>query len=165
MTVVMTRALLQAQMMDRTCQVMYKEIWKLQERAHSEKGKLEVMVHSSDSACRAGNNHLLNLRESQGQSLELQEEMRMDHLAAAKEQIESLTFCMFKMQETNETTLAQKERELFVSKGELATATKEVKAMRVREMELKDSLSKAHEEDLGLNAQAVLLGVTSTRVG
>lgn len=42
-----------------------------------------------------------------------------------------------------------------MSKGELATATKELKAMRVREMELKDSLGKAHKEDLGLNAQTV----------
>ena len=50
------------------------------------------------------------------------------------------------MQETNATTLAQKVRELFMSKGELATATKELKAMRVREMELKDSLGKAHEK-------------------
>ena len=64
---------------------------------------------------------------------------------------------MSKMQETNATTLAQKERDLFVSKGELATATKELKAMRVREMELKYSLGNAHEEDLGLNAQTVAL--------
>jgi aspartokinase len=133
---------------------MYKEIWKLHEKLNSEKEKLEVMIHSCDSACRAGTKHLLNLRESQAQSEELQEEMRMDmrdledHLAAANEQVEELTFCMSKMQETNESTLSKKELEFFVSKGELVTA----RAMRVREMELKDSLGKAHEEDLGLNA-------------
>ena len=67
------------------------------------------------------------------------------HLAAANEQVKVLTLCMSAMKETNETILAQKERELFVLKGKLATATKELKAMRVRDMELKDSLGKAHE--------------------
>jgi len=79
------------------------------------------------------------------------------HLAAANEQVKALTLCMSAMKETNETILAQKERELFVLKGELATATKELKVMRVRDMELKDSLGKAHEEDLGLTAQTVAL--------
>ena len=48
MTFVMTRVLLQARMMDRTCQVMYREIWKLQEKVHAEKGKVEVMIRSCD---------------------------------------------------------------------------------------------------------------------
>ena len=61
------------------------------------------------------------------------------------------------MQETNATTLAKKERDLFVSKSELAAATKELGALKVREIELQDSLGKAHEEDLRLNAQAVVL--------
>ena len=52
MTLVMTRVLVQARMMDRTCQVMYNEIWKLQDRLHSEKGKVEVMVRTCDSARR-----------------------------------------------------------------------------------------------------------------
>ena len=59
MTVVMTRVLLQARMMNRTCQVMFKEIWKLQEKVHSKKGMLEVMIHFCDSARRAGTKHLL----------------------------------------------------------------------------------------------------------
>ena len=97
LTFVMTRVLLQARMMDRTCQVMYKEIWKLQEKVHAEKGKVEVMIRSCDSARRAGNTHLLNLRESQAQSEDLQVEMRTDmrgleeKLAAANEQAGALT--------------------------------------------------------------------------
>jgi hypothetical protein len=35
MTLVMTRVFLQARMMDRTCQVMYNEIWMLQNKLHS----------------------------------------------------------------------------------------------------------------------------------
>ena len=58
------------------------------------------------------------------------------------------------MQETNATTLAKKERDLFVSKSELAAATKELGALKVRDQ---DSLGKAHEEDLWLNAQTVVL--------
>ena len=57
---------------------MYNEIWKLQVLLHSEKRKLEVMIYTCDSARRAGNKHLLNLRESQTQSEELQGKMRMD---------------------------------------------------------------------------------------
>ena len=41
MTIVMTRVLLQARVMDRTYQVMYNEIWKLQDKLRSEKGKCE----------------------------------------------------------------------------------------------------------------------------
>ncbi len=97
MTLVMTRVLVQARMMDRTCQVMYNEIRKLQDRLHLEKGNVEVMVRTCDSARRAGNNHLLNLRESQVQSEDLQAEMRADmrgledQLAAATEQAGALT--------------------------------------------------------------------------
>ena len=54
---------------------MYNKIWKLQDRLHSEKGKVEVMVRTCDSARRAGNTHLLNLRESQAQSEDLQAEI------------------------------------------------------------------------------------------
>ena len=53
MTVVTTRVLLQARMMDRACQIMYNEIWKLQMQLHSEKGKLEVMIHTCDNARRS----------------------------------------------------------------------------------------------------------------
>jgi hypothetical protein len=106
---------------------------------HSEKGKLEVKIHTCDSAHRAGNKHLLNLRESQTQSKELQGKMRMDmrgledHLAAAKEQVEAQTFCTSKMQETNATTLTKKKRNLFETKSKLAAATKELGASKVRE--------------------------------
>jgi len=41
MTIVMTRVLLQARVMDRTYQVMYNEIRKLQDKLRSEKGKCE----------------------------------------------------------------------------------------------------------------------------
>ena len=159
MTLVMTRVLVQARMMDRTCPVMYNEIWKFQNRLHSEKGKVEVMVRTCDSARRAGNTHLLNLRESQAQSEDLQAEMRVDmqgleeQLAAANEQAGALTVCLAAMQETAKTQLAQKERELLLATSELASVTKEFKAMQVRELKLRDSLGKAHEEDLGLNAQ------------
>ena len=57
---------------------MYNQIWKLQDKLHSERGKVEVMIRSCDSARRAGNTHLLNLRESQAQSEDLQAEMRAD---------------------------------------------------------------------------------------
>jgi hypothetical protein len=146
-------------MMDRTCPVMYNEIWKFQNRLQSEKGKVEVMVRTCDSARRAGNTHLLNLRESQAQSEILQAEMRMDmrgleeKLAAANEQAGALTVCLAAMQETAKTQLAHKERELLLSTSELTSVTKEFKAMQVRELELRDSLGRAHEEDLGLNAR------------
>jgi len=100
-----------------------------------------------------------NLRESQTQSEDFQAEMRMDmrgleeKLAAANEQAGALTVCSAAMQETSKTQLAQKERELLLSTCELASVTKEFKAMQVRELKLRDSLGKAHEEDLGLNAQ------------
>lgn len=106
---------------------------------HSEKGKLEVKIYTCDSAHRAGDKHLLNLRESQTQSEELQGKMRMDmrgpedHLAAAKGQVEALTFCTSKMQETNATTLTKKKRNLFETKSKLAAATKELGASKVRE--------------------------------
>jgi hypothetical protein len=154
MTLVMTRVLVQARMMDRTCPVMYNEIWKFQNRLQSEKGKVEVMVRTCDSARRAGNAHLLNLRESQAQSEDLQAEMRVDmqgleeQLAAANEQAGALTVCLAAMQETAKTQLAQKERELL-----LATSELEFKAMQVQELELRDSFGRAHEEDLGLNAK------------
>jgi len=61
------------------------------------------------------------------------------------------------MQETARTQLAQKERELLLSTSELASVTKEFKAMQVRELELRDSLGRAHEEDLELNAQVAAL--------
>ncbi len=163
MTLVMTRVLVQARMMDRTCQVMYNELRKLQDRLHSEKGKVEVMVRTCDSARRAGNNHLLNLRESQAQSEDLQAEMRTDmrgledQLAAATEQAGALTVCLAAMQETAKIQLAQKERELLLSTAELASATKELKAMKVRELELRDSLGRANAEDLELNAQVAAL--------
>ena len=129
-TLVMTRVLVQARMMDRTCQVMYNEIWKLQDRLHSEKGNVEVMVRACDSARRAGNNHLLNLRESQVQSEDLQAEMRADmrgledQLAAATEQAGALTVCLAAMQETAKIPLAQKERELLLATSELTSVTK-----------------------------------------
>ncbi len=72
---------------------------------HSEKGKVKVMVRTCDSARRAGNSHLLNLRESQAQSEDLQAEMRADmrgledQLAAATEQAGALTVCLAAMQE------------------------------------------------------------------
>ncbi len=163
MTLVMTRVLVQARLMDRTCQVMYNEIWKLQDRLHSEKGKVEVMVRTCDSARRAGNNHLLNLRGSQAQSEDLQAEMRTDmrgleeQLAAANEQAGALKVCLTAMQETAKTKLAQKERELLLSTSELASATKELKAMKVRELELRDSLGRANAEALGLSAQVAAL--------
>ena len=100
-----------------------------------------------------------NLRESQAQSEDLQAEMRMDmrgleeKLAAANEQAGALTVCLAAMQETAKTQLAHKERELLLLTSELTSVTKEFKAMRVRELELRDSLGRAHEEDLGLNAQ------------
>jgi len=149
--------------MDRTCQIMYNEIKKLQDKLHSEKGKVEVMVRTCDSARRAGNTHLLNLRESQAQSEDLQAEMRSDmrglgeQLAAANEQAGALTVCLAAMQETAKTQLAQKGRELLLSTSELALVTKEVKAMKVRELELRDSLGRANAEDLGLNAQVAAL--------
>ena len=163
MTLVMRRVLLQARMIDRTCQLMYNETWKLQDNLHSEKGKVEVMIHSCDSARRARNTHLLNLRESQAQSEDLQAEMRTDmrgleeKLAAANEQAGALTICLSAMQETARTQLAQKERELLLSISELASVNKEFKAMQVRELELRDSLGRAHEVDLGLNAKVSVL--------
>ena len=42
--------------------------------------------------------------------------------------------------------------------------TKELRAMQVREIELRDSLGKAHEEDRGLNAQAVVLNCKSEKL-
>ena len=98
MTFVMTRVL------QDQARMMYTEIWKLQEKLHSEKGKVEVMIRSCDSARRAGNTHLLNLRESQAQSEDLQAEMRADmrgleeKLAAANEQAGALTICLAAMQ-------------------------------------------------------------------
>jgi len=124
---------------------------------------VEVMVRTCDSARRAGNNHLLNLRESQAQSEDLQAEMRTDmrgleeQLAAANEQAGALTVCLAAMQETAKTKLAQKERELLLSTSELASATKELKAMEVRELKLRDSLGRANAEDLGLSAQVAAL--------
>jgi hypothetical protein len=85
--------------------------------------------------------------------------MRMDmrglevKLAAANEQAGALTVCLAAMQETAKTRLAQKERELLLSASELASVTKEFTAMQVRELEIRDSLGRAHEEDLGLNAR------------
>jgi len=61
------------------------------------------------------------------------------------------------MHETAGTQLAQKERELLMSTNELASVTKELKAMQVRELELRDTLGRAHEVDLGLNAQMAVL--------
>jgi hypothetical protein len=52
MTVVITRVLLQARMMDRTCQVMYREIRKLQDKVYYEKERYEVMTQSCDMAPR-----------------------------------------------------------------------------------------------------------------
>ena len=114
------------------------------------------MVRTCDSARRAGNNHLLNLRESQSQSEDLQAEMRADmrgledQLAAATEQAGALTVCLAAMQETAKIQLAQKERELLLSTAELVSATKELKALKVQELELRDSLGRANAEDLGL---------------
>jgi len=76
-----------------------------------------------------------------------------EKLAAANEQAGTLTVCLAAMQETAKTRLAQKERELLLSASELASVTKEFKAMQVRELEIRDSLGRAHEEDLGLNAR------------
>ena len=121
------------------------------------------MVRTCDSARRAGNNHLLNLRESQAQSEDLQAEMRADmrgledQLAAATEQTGALTVCLAAMQETAKIQLAQKERELLLSTAELVSATKELKAMKVQELELRGSLGRANAEDLGLNAQMTAL--------
>jgi len=54
--------------MDRTCQIVYRMI----------KQYREVIIRTCDMAHRAGNNHLLGLREFQVQSKEIQEEMRGD---------------------------------------------------------------------------------------
>ena len=142
MTLVMTRVILQARMMDRTCQVMYNEIWKLQDELHSEKGKVEFMIRFCDSARRAGNTHLLNLRKSQAPLEDLQAEMRTD---------------MWGWEEKLAAANEQNERELLLSTREFASVTKEFKAMQMRELELKDSLGRAHELDLELNAQVVVL--------
>jgi len=61
------------------------------------------------------------------------------------------------MQETAKTQLAQKERELLLATSELASVTKELKALKVRELELRDSLGRANAEDLGLSAQVAVL--------
>ena len=76
-----------------------------------------------------------------------------EKLAAANEQAGALTVCLAAMQETAKTQLAQKERELLLATSELASVTKEFKEMQVQELELRDSLGRAHEEDLGLNAK------------
>jgi len=78
------------------------------------------MVRTCDSARRAGNNHLLNLRESQAQSEDLQAVMRADmrgledQLAAATEQAGALTVCLAAMQETEDSTGAEGTRALIV---------------------------------------------------
>ncbi len=65
-----------------------------------------------------------------------------EQLTAANEQAGALTVCLSAMQETAKTQLAQKGRELLLSTSELALVTKEVKAMKVRELELRDSLGR-----------------------
>ncbi len=52
-----------------------------------------------------------------------------EKLAAANEQVGSLTLYLSAMEETARTQLAQKERELLLSTSELASVTKEFKAM------------------------------------
>ena len=61
------------------------------------------------------------------------------------------------MQETARTQLVQKERELLLSTSKLASVTKELKAMKARELELRDSLGRANAEDLELSAQVAAL--------
>ena len=78
MTKIITRVHLTAHMIDRTCQIVYRRIKQYREEVHILKGKLEVIIRTCDMAHRAGNNHLMGLREFQVQTKELQEEMRGD---------------------------------------------------------------------------------------
>lgn len=99
-------------------------------------------MRTCDSARRAGNNHLLGLRESQAKSKELQEKIRVDmmgledQLAASKEQVRELTSCTSRINETHASTLASKERGLIASQSELTAASNKLEAMKAQEMEL-----------------------------
>jgi hypothetical protein len=57
---------------------------------------------------------------------------------------------MSRIQEANATALEKKERDLVVSQGQCVR-------LKVREMDLEDSLSKVDEEDLRLHAQEVVV--------
>ena len=72
------------------------------------------MSRSCDSARRAGNTHLLNQRESQAQSEDLQAEMRTD-MRGLEEKLAAgaLTLCLSAMQES---TGAEREGALTVDK-------------------------------------------------
>lgn len=93
-------------------------------------------MRTRDSARRAGNNHLLGMRESQAQFKELE-----DQLVDSVEQVRELTSCMSRINEDHASTMVTLERGL----AESQRVTKKLK--------LQNALGKAHEEDRRLCAQ------------
>ena len=145
MRLVMLRVLLRSRWMDRVCQVIYRGWHAALELRRGAERKLEMSARSLDAEHRGGHKDHLMLNEYQTQSWNLQTEMREDvgrlqeRLADSESQAEDLTADLAAGKAVIAACRARAQQERLQSEERLAEATRKNNALRVEEVELKDT--------------------------